>query len=277
MDFSAVQGLCRIKFLDPESNEQEVERWEEEGPDRFFFQQASTKHLVFGNYFLFQWYDGEKEQFQEVPQYFKKIRETSKLKHRPVGKKLACLDVFSGCGGLSLGLEQAGVVECKWAIEMNPEAAKAFQINHPKSTVLTGDCKDFLRKAKKGIKRTDYTCQEIPSQGDVDLLCGGPPCQGFSAMNLHRGGKNSQLKNSLVSTYLDYCDFYRPKFFILENVQEFAFLDKSIFLRMSIKRLLDMGYQCTFGSLQVISSHPITCCCRPGTTAWHRLAGESSC
>ena len=216
--------------------------------------------------------------FQEVPQFFRKISESCRVapRHPQVGKKLACLDVFSGCGGLSFGLEQAGVVDCRWAIEMNPEAAKAFQVNHPKSTVLTGDCKDFLRKAKRGIKKTDYTCLEIPSQGDVDLLCGGPPCQGFSAMNLHRGGKNSQLKNSLVSTYLDYCDFYRPKFFILENVLEFAFLNRSIFLRMSIKRLLDMGYQCTFGSVQVNPSHPIPWC-RLATTGWPRHAGESSC
>ena len=45
MDFSAVQGLCSIQFIDPESSEEEIERWEEEGPHRFFFQQASSKHL----------------------------------------------------------------------------------------------------------------------------------------------------------------------------------------------------------------------------------------
>ena len=68
---------------------------------------------------------------------------------------------------------------------------------------------------------------------------------------MHKSGKNAQMKNSLVSTYLDYCDFYRPKFFILENVRKFATDDKSTVLKYCIHRLLSMGYQCTYDILQV--------------------------
>ena len=73
-------------------------------------------------------------------------------------------------------------------------------------------------------------------------------------MNMHKSGKNAQMKNILVSTYLDYCDFYRPKFFILENVRKFATDEKSAVLKFCIYRLLSMGYQCTFGILQVTQS-----------------------
>ena len=93
--------------------------------------------------------------------------------------------------------------------------------------------------------------------------------QGFSEMNRHKGGKNAQMKNSLVCTFLNYCDFYRPKIFILENVgvfatdkctitDKFADADKSTdavslgVLNYCIKRLLNMGYQCTYDILQVI-------------------------
>ena len=59
------------------------------------------------------------------------------------------------------------------------------------------------------------------------------------------------MKNSLVSTYLDYCDFYRPKYFILENVRAFATMDNSDVLKTTMNRLLSMGYQCTFRIMQV--------------------------
>ena len=68
---------------------------------------------------------------------------------------------------------------------------------------------------------------------------------------MHKSGKNAQMKNSLVSTYLDYCDFYEPKIFILENVRMFPTHNESAWLKYCINRLISMSYQCTFGILQV--------------------------
>ena len=59
------------------------------------------------------------------------------------------------------------------------------------------------------------------------------------------------MKNSLVSAYMDYCDFYRPNYFILENVRAFATMDNSDVLKTTMNRLLSMGYQCTFRIMQV--------------------------
>ena len=70
-------------------------------------------------------------------------------------------------------------------------------------------------------------------------------------MNMHRDGERAQKKNSLVSTYLDFCDFYLPKYFILENVRAFATIDNSKVFRTTLNRLLSMGYQCTFRLMQV--------------------------
>lgn len=97
-------------------------------------------------------------------------------------KRLRTLDVFSGCGGLSEGFHQAGVAESCWAIEVFDPAANAFKLNNPEATVFTDDCNLLLKMAMDG-KDTNSKGQRIPKKGDVELLCGGPPCQGFSGMN----------------------------------------------------------------------------------------------
>ena len=84
----------------------------------------------------------------------------------------------------------------------------------------------------------------------MDLLCGGPPCQGFSGMNRFNSREYSQFKNSLVVSFLSYCEYYRPRYFLLENVRNFVSFKKSMVLKLTLRCLLKMGYQCTFGVLQ---------------------------
>ncbi len=60
-------------------------------------------------------------------------------------KPLRCLDVFAGCGGLSLGLDQSGATESKWAIEFEPRAAEAFKLNFPDAAISTDDCNIILK------------------------------------------------------------------------------------------------------------------------------------
>ena len=69
-------------------------------------------------------------------------------------------------------------------------------------------------------------------------------------MNRFNSREYSQFKNSLVSTYLSYCDYYRPKYFILENVKNFASYKKGMVLKLCLTTLIKMGYQCSFAVLQ---------------------------
>ena len=167
----------------------------------------------------------------------------------PEVQRLACLDIFSGCGGLSHGLLQAGVAQVKWAVEMNQPAAEAFKLNHPSATVFKEDCTEILRKIKAGEKSDQYG-QALPKKGEVDLLCCGPPCQGFSSANRFKDSKKSQLKNALVSTCLSYCKHFKPRFFVLENVLNFATHKKGFVLRSCMRTLTNLGYQATVGVLQ---------------------------
>jgi len=258
VDFSAVRGRCWVKFADQNETNERLTVWSKEGKNRFYFR---------------EWYDLESKEFEEPPPAAKRIGQKGKgngkgkgskgknsvpkddtpsvvtLDFPTVQKKLRTLDIFSGCGGLSEGLHQAGVAESHWAVEIFQPAANAYKLNNPDATVFQDDCNLLLDNAMKGVL-TNKTGQKIPQQGEVDLLCGGPPCQGFSGMNRFNHREYSQFKNSLVSTYLSYCDFYRPRFFILENVRNFASFKKNMVLRLCIRALVKMGYQCSFGILQ---------------------------
>ena len=107
----------------------------------------------------------------------------------------------------------------------------------------------FFQRAMNGEK--EYKGQALPQKGEVDILVGGPPCQGFSALNRWNNRVYSKFKNSLIVSYLAYCDFYRPRFFILENVRNFVSFQNNMILRTTLRCLIRMGYQCTFGILQV--------------------------
>lgn len=210
------------------------------GPFRFYFKES---------------YDPNRYSYQDVPEVAKNIGFCKKLETSNISKppdwsksieKLKCMDVFAGCGGLSEGLHQAEIVDTLWAIELEPTAAEAFRLNFPNCKVFTENCNNLLKLILGGQAKR----KGLPVKGEVDMLVGGPPCQGFSGMNRFNAGQYSLFKNSLVVTYLSYCEYYRPKYFILENVRNFATFKKSAVLKLTLKCLLAMGYQVTFGILQ---------------------------
>uniref|UniRef100_A0A287CVP0 DNA (cytosine-5)-methyltransferase n=1 Tax=Ictidomys tridecemlineatus TaxID=43179 RepID=A0A287CVP0_ICTTR len=250
VDFQAVQGRCTVEYGEdlPEC----LQEYSEGGPDRFYFLEA---------------YNAKTKSFEDPPNHARSPGNKGKGKGKGKGKtkcqasepsepetaiklpKLRTLDVFSGCGGLSEGFHQAGVSETLWAIEMWDPAAQAFRLNNPHSTVFTEDCNVLLKLVMAGEK-TNSRGQRLPQKGDVEMLCGGPPCQGFSGMNRFNSRTYSKFKNSLVVSFLSYCDYYWPRFFLLENVRNFVSFKRSMVLKLTLRCLVCMGYQCTFGVLQ---------------------------
>ena len=164
-------------------------------------------------------------------------------------KKLKTLNAFSGCGGLAEGLRQSGIADIVWAIDIDKPTSEAFKLNFSNIVMFESDCNFFLKEVLSG-KTFDKDGNRYPEKGEVEFLCGGPPCQGFSTMNRFTTKEESQYNNSLIITYLSFCDYYRPKFFLLENVKNFLSFKKSLFFKHVLSCLVTMGYQCSFGVLQ---------------------------
>ena len=99
------------------------------------------------------------------------------------------------------------------------------------------------------------TLASLPAPGEVEFLCGGPPCQGYSGMNRFNKGNWSLVQNSMVMAYLSFADFFRPRYFLLENVRNFVSHNKSFTFRLTLRSLLEMGYQACFPAPL---SHPAT-------------------
>lgn len=253
ISFSAVVGPCHLIYERNAPHQETLHEWLEKDPSRFYFRMA---------------YNRATKQIEDVPQHATAVGRTDKGKDKGKGKgksskpaestakleevkirPLRTLDIFAGCGGLSEGLHQSGVAECKWAVENVEAAAHAYSLNNRSCTVYNEDCNALLQDVMSGATHSKGGLR-LPMQGEVELLCGGPPCQGFSGMNRFNSREYSNFKNSLVASYLSYCDYYRPKYFILENVRNFVAFKKGMVLKLTLRALLDMGYQCTFGILQ---------------------------
>lgn len=118
--------------------------------------------------------------------------------------KYKVVDLFAGAGGLSLGFVKTGKYDIKVAFENNPNMQETYRRNHPKVDVRGDVC------------AADYN--EIKSKyGNIDVVIGGPPCQGFSNANRQKNTAVSQ-NNMLVKQYVRAIVELQPKAFIMENV-----------------------------------------------------------
>ena len=115
------------------------------------------------------------------------------------------LDLFCGCGGISYGFEMSGC-EIIGGIDFNKDATETFKLNFPKANVK---CTDISTITNEEIKK-DYS--------GVDIIVGGPPCQGFSTANRHQK-ETDDPRNKLFFEYIRFVNVLRPKIVLIENVR----------------------------------------------------------
>ena len=115
------------------------------------------------------------------------------------------LDLFCGCGGLSKGFEMAGF-NIIGGVDFNKEAIDTFNMNFKKSK---GIYTDILNIDENEIKKI--------FGNSVDIIIGGPPCQGFSAAN--RNKVNDDPRNKLFFQFVKFVDVFEPKVVVIENVR----------------------------------------------------------
>lgn len=117
------------------------------------------------------------------------------------------IDLFAGCGGLSVGFVQAGF-EVVSAVEYDKAIATTYAKNHPGVSVLVDD----VRNLDKAFHR-----------GDAQVIIGGPPCQGFSMAGARiRNGFIDDPRNYLFKHYFNIVKTVRPQVFVMENVKGIA-------------------------------------------------------
>ena len=155
-------------------------------------------------------------------------------------KKIIAVDLFAGAGGLSYGLSKRNI-EVVLANEIDKDFANTYKINHPKSFMINDDIHNI--NFYEQIKKLGY-------QGKIDLLCGGPPCQGFSTV-----GKKNKLdkRNSLFWEFIRAINELEPRFVIFENVAGFKNLYKREAFFTLIEELHKIGYN-TFDRVVDISN-----------------------
>lgn len=119
---------------------------------------------------------------------------------------MKAIDLFAGCGGLSLGFIKDGYVIDK-AVEFDESIANTYKANHPDIKVIVDD-----------IKNVDHG--EVFKENDADVIIGGPPCQGFSMAGARiRDGFMGDPRNFLFKHYFNVVKVVKPKIFVMENVK----------------------------------------------------------
>ena len=145
-------------------------------------------------------------------------------------RRPVAIDLFAGCGGLSLGFEQAGF-DIAAAVEIDPIHAAVHEYNFPYSKTICADIKD--------ISGADIRRMADLGDRDVDVVFGGAPCQGFSMI-----GKRvlDDPRNLLVRHFLRIVSDIRPKYCVLENVKGLTVGNHLRFLNELIDALKEINY-----------------------------------
>lgn len=147
-------------------------------------------------------------------------------------KKNKIIDLFCGCGGLSLGFEKAGF-EIAFAIDMWNDAINTYNHNHKNSVAI---CKDIHELDSEFLS-------EFSEKEKIVGVVGGPPCQGYSTVGTR---DISDPRNHL---YLEYCrvvEAVKPEFFVIENVRGLLTLNKGMFKDDILNRFKKLGYNVSY-------------------------------
>lgn len=148
-----------------------------------------------------------------------------------MGDTRTMLDLFAGAGGLSEGLCEAGFTPL-YANELVPQYAHTYSANHVGTIVDTRD----IRTVDAHEVRTRLSLEK----GDLDLLAGGPPCQGFSINAPVRSTEDK--RNHLFREYLRFVEEFQPKAVIIENVPGLVSFEHGATLHAIIDSLASLGY-----------------------------------
>ena len=160
----------------------------------------------------------------------------------PPKRRLRGLDMFSGGGNFGRGLEEGGAVCFDWVIDWSSQEIHTYKANlsnQSQTKLFRGSVNYYLSQALEG-QGTSLVAQP----GEIEFICAGHPCPGFSLANPKKGNERGLLHESMVASVLAFIDFYRPKYALMENVKGMANGDdEHNVLAQVVCCLVGMGYQ----------------------------------
>lgn len=156
---------------------------------------------------------------------------------------LRVVDLFAGCGGLTLGAAQAArevdrSIDVRLAVDIEQVAVDVYQGNFPKADVRAGSVDDYFDGAL-GDPLTGLEASICAIVGELDLLVGGPPCQGHSNLNNHT--RRDDPKNALYARMARAAEVLEPTFVLIENVPSVKH-DIGNVVGVTRTHLTDLGY-----------------------------------
>lgn len=149
------------------------------------------------------------------------------------------VELFAGAGGLSLGFEQAGFQNV-FSIEFDKVIAKTYQYNFPENRLLVSDVKEM----------GNDEIINLVGDNTIDVVIGGPPCQGFSLAG--RNGRTfvEDERNYLFKEFVRFVSVIRPKMFVMENVARMASHNKGKTIQEIVNEFELLGYDVQYKILQ---------------------------
>jgi DNA (cytosine-5)-methyltransferase 1 len=159
--------------------------------------------------------------------------------------KPICIDLFAGAGGLSLGLERAGF-DVILANEIHPHPVCTYERNHPDTVVIKNDIRKISGKQLQAFA-PERAKPQVNKYG-IDLLAGGPPCQGFSTAGLKDA---TDPRNTMVSEFIRMVNEIKPRHFLMENVPGMMSMHGGAFFKKVLEMFNETGYEYRYRLLHV--------------------------
>ena len=152
------------------------------------------------------------------------------------------LDLFCGAGGMSYGMHKNEHFVTKVALDINEKLAQTFRKNIPDVKLIIGDIQDTSIKQR---------IIDLSKEDGVNMIIGGPPCQGFSLKGKKMGLNDP--RNFLFIEYLHLVSVLKPDVFVIENVKSLMSVSNGWFKNQIISEIERLGYKVSAGIVKAIN------------------------
>ena len=191
---------------------------------------GEANHGYDNEYDLFRPRIRGKDTFKRI--LVRRRRKEEKLEYR-------ILDLFCGAGGMSYGMHQNSHFVTKVAVDINERLAQTFSRNMPEADLIIGDLQD--PEIKKQVI-------DSARQHNVNMIVGGPPCQGFSLKGKKLGLEDP--RNFLFVEFLHIVEELQPSIFVIENVKSLMSTSNGWFRDQITSEIQKMGYEVSVGVMK---------------------------